>query len=341
MKLWGRGNKTKQQAAVDEVVARLTGDRCWNDIALDAGVAAVRDGHLAAGLALLRETRDDHELRSLRGEALGEAAVGQSDAIAGLFSEQLPRADAADILVWMGTTLIVEAWRIRGDSVAKEVGEDRFRLFHATLRHARDPLLAAADLVPEDPTPWASLLTYARGMQLGRDEEDSLWRNVIQRRPTHFHAHTLRLQALAAKWGGSHEEMFEFARDAATTAPPGNPLTAILPIAHAEFRLAEMMRHLERGDEAAAISLLMNYFSPEVTAEVGVAERKWSTTAGPHPYSVVAHNVFGWTMLAIGDDARARWHLSRTNERPSSLPWTYEGDEKERFAEAILRLGIA
>lgn len=340
MKLWGRG-KNKQQAAVDAVVARLRADRCWNDVALDAGVAAVREGHLAAGLALLRETRDDHELRSLRAEALGEAAVGQSEGIAELFSEQLPRPDAADVLVWLGTTLVVEAWRIRGDTVAKEVGEDRFRLFHATLRRARDPLLVSADLVPDDPTPWASLLTFARGMQLDRDEDDSLWRNVIQRCPTHYHAHALRLQALAAKWGGSHEEMFAFARDVAASAPPGNPLTAMLPIAHAEFRINEMMRYLESGDEAAAIALLMNYFGPEVAAEVGAAERKWSATAGPHPYTVVAHNVFGWSMLATGDDERARWHLSRTNERPSSLPWAYEGDEKERFAEALLRLGIA
>lgn len=71
MAIFGRKKKEAAQQ-------RFTAGRVWDDIALDQGCDAVRDGHLAAGLALLRETRGRPECRTRRLWALGNAAIGAS-----------------------------------------------------------------------------------------------------------------------------------------------------------------------------------------------------------------------------------------------------------------------
>jgi hypothetical protein len=145
--------------------------RTWTDVALDAAVDAVNEGYLQAGIALLAETHGDPELRSLRSEALGDAAMGQSREIMELIEEADHRAD---VLLWLGRTIINEAWAIRGGGYASTVGSDRFKMFFATLSTAREPLMEAARLRPDDPVPWESMIWYGLGMQLGRSEEDAI-----------------------------------------------------------------------------------------------------------------------------------------------------------------------
>lgn len=339
MGLFRRGKAVK--AVAEELATNLVGGRCWDDVALDIGIDAVKDRHLLAGLALLRECRDDHELRSLRVRALARAAIGQSREIREQFSEQLPDADAADVLLWLGFTVIAEAWEIRGIGWSSTVGEERFRLFFATLREARDPLMAAAELVHDDPTPWVGLQEYARGMQLDRDQKDLVWRKVVERAPTHYAAHWGRLQSLAEKWSGSHREMFDFARGAVDSAPDGSAVAAILPLAHAEYLLREGSKLLGNREVFGYAKLHTSYFTDEVVGELVAAEHKWSATSGSQPMSLEAHNLFGWAMLHTERLDRAGWHLRATRHRPSSVPWAYFGDAKVEFAEALVKLNLA
>ncbi|MDQ3404540.1 MAG: hypothetical protein M3548_14310 [Actinomycetota bacterium] len=334
MALFGRKKAQGEAAALAE---HLILDRCWDDMALDAGVDAVRDGHRNAGIALLRECRDDHELRAQRVRALAGASVGQSAQIKALLTENMSPAAAADLLLWLGGTLINEAWEIRGSGWASTVGDDRFKLFYSRLREARDPLVAAADLAPHDATPWVELQKYARGMQLDREQHDLAWQRAIERAPTSFPAHASRLQNLTSKWSGSHEQMFGFARDTVATAPPGSPLVAVLPMAHSEFLMKERQRFAEEGKTWAGAKMLTSYFTTELKLELIEAERTWCASAEPQPYSKEAHNLFGWAMLEAGDLERARWHLSWVGNRPGG-PWDYEG--AQAFAKALLRLGL-
>ncbi|WP_091455347.1 hypothetical protein [Actinokineospora iranica] len=335
MGLFGRKRAKTEAAALAE---HLVLDRCWDDVALDAGVDAVREGHRKAALALLGECRDDHELRAQRVRALAVAAVGQSTEIKGLVTEDLSPADGADILLWLGCTLVAEAWEIRGGGWARTVGDDRFRLFFARLREARDPLMAAARLAPGDPTPWVELQRYARGMRLDRTQRDLVWVEAIQRGATSYPAHAARLQNLTLKWGGSHEDMFSFARDTVAKAAPGSPLVAMLPIAHAEYLLKEGDRFIAEGSTWSYVRLNVRYFVPELRAELVAAEEKWRAVEPSGPFAKEAHNLFGWAMVEAGEPDRARWHLARVGNRPSSLPWDYAGENA--FAVARVRLGL-
>ncbi len=335
MGLFGR---KKARAAATALAERLVLDRCWDDVALDAGVDAVREGHRKAGLALLRECRDEHELRTQRVRALAVAAVGQSAEIKAMVTEELSPAEGADVLLWLGCTLIAEAWEIRGAGWARTVGDDRFKLFFARLREARDPLMAAARLAPTDATPWVELQRYARGMRLDRAQRDLVWVEAIQRSATSYPAHAARLQNLALKWGGTHEEMFAFARDTVAKAGPGSPLAAMLPIAHAEYLLKEGDRFIAEGSTWSYVRFNVRYFVPEFRAELTEAELKWGADADKGPYAKEAHNLFGWAMLEAGSADRARWHLSFVGNRPSNLPWDYAGEHA--FARALVRLGL-
>ncbi|GAA3747717.1 hypothetical protein HDA32_001552 [Spinactinospora alkalitolerans] len=317
--------------------------RTWHDIALDAGVDAVSEGYLAAGTALLRETREDPELRAQRVEALGRAAVGRSGGITELLTEDATEADATDILLWLGRTLIDEAWQIRGGGWAETVGRDRFKLFRATLANAREPLLAAAELDTADPVPWECMQWLALGLELERDHKDAIWRNIAERCPTLMSAHWGRLQVLAEKWGGSHEEMFDFARQVVDAAPAGQPLTAMLPLAHAEYLLRERRPLLESGESRAFVRFSVDHYTMEIVEELEAAANKWTATMAPHPRGLEAHHLFGAILADCGLDDAARPHLERVGDRLHVIPWSYlgAGSAGEEFSDALQRLGIA
>ncbi|WP_133742774.1 hypothetical protein [Actinorugispora endophytica] len=318
-------------------------DRTWHDMALDVGVEAVGEGYLAAGTALLGETRKDPELRAQRVEALGRAAVGRSDAIAALLTEETADAAAADLLLWLGRTVIEEAWRIRGDGWADSVSPDRFKLFHANLLNARDPLLAAAELKPEDPVPWEALQWMALGLELGRDAKDSIWREIGKRVPTLFPAHWGRLQILSEKWGGSHEEMFAFARSSVEAAPHGHPLTAMLPLAHAEYLLCERQPLLERRFSRAYVRFSVAHYDSGTVRELQAASDKWENGMLPHPRDLEAHHLFGAILADCGDDERARRHLAGVGDRVHGVPWEYMGGGSagQEFHGTLERLRLA
>ncbi|WP_271219855.1 hypothetical protein [Streptosporangium carneum] len=299
----------------------------------------MEEGYLNAGVVLLGETHRDPELRSLRLDALSRAAVGRSQGIA----EMLDGApDRADILLWLGRTVVDEAWVIRGGSFADTVDDDRFKMFFATLSGAYEPLMEAARLRPADPVPWESMIWFAMGMQFDRVEQDVIWEELTARSLTLFSAYWARLQSLSVKWGGSHEEMFAHARTAVSLAPEGHPLTAMLALAHLEHLLAEERRLVAENRMMAYVKFGMKYFSEQIVGELKEAERRWTAHAEQHPRDIEAHHLFGAIFMrdAVTHDLAA-WHLGRVGNRVGrSAPWSYMGDPAEEFAAALRKLRL-
>lgn len=337
MGLFGRG---KRQTRIASVAQKLATGELWHDPALTAGVSAVEQGHLQAGLALLRESRYDYEQRSYRLGALSNSALGRSGEIYDLFTEGMPTEEAADVLLWMGATLVHEAWEIRGGGFADTVGEGRYKLFFASLGAAEEPLLEAARRRPDDPVPWSEMLAYAMGMQLDRQQEDAIWDNVAQRHRSLYRANWLRLQALCRKWGGSHEDMFAFARQTVDVLPPGHPASAMLPMAHYEYLsglFIEMVLNQERT--LAFATLETDYWEAGLVAELKSAAAKWCTAAPrPHPDDLKGHHLFGWSLYRADAPEAARWHLAQVGNLLLGTPWDCMGDEREELAEAMVDL---
>jgi hypothetical protein len=280
-----------------------------------------------AGVPILAASRGDPETRALRVEALSRAAIGSSRAIEALLGHD--RANP-DVWLWLGRTRIEEAWKLKPDVRARAVQAHRQQAFLQAMEAARQPLLAAAGLMPTDPVPWESMLWLALGLDRPRSDKDSVWFECTRRYPTLFPANVARMITLSPGWGGTATEMLEFARVVVSRAPEGDPLPALLALAHFE----------RNAVERSAIS--RTWFSDEALREIVSAAGRWVERRRliPHPRAVEAHNVFGAAFYLADLRRPARGHLTRTGGRVSRLPWSHLGDPRQQYVRACGRLNI-
>ncbi|ONI88977.1 hypothetical protein ALI144C_05590 [Actinosynnema sp. ALI-1.44] len=291
----------------------------YEDAVLDAAVRSAQDGEVGPALSALAESRGRPEVRALRVRVLAEAFVGRAESLqAKAFS-----SDDPDAWLLAGSTFVEEAWAIRGHGWASSVGQDRFRMFFATLRKAIGPLNQAADGLAKDAVPWAEMQRAALGLQADRDEMDAIWREIAARSQTLYPAYYTRLQILAKKWGGSHEEMLAFARLSTDAAAQGDPLAAMIPIAHFEVLLADQNELVNTKHTIKAAMLPTTYFA-KVRAEIDAASEKWMVAIPrSHPRALEAHNAFAAAYVLAVEPVRARAHLVAMRDHLHDLPWNY------------------
>jgi hypothetical protein len=113
------------------------------------------------------------------------------------------------------------AWQARGSGRASTVAQDTWPVFYARLVDADRDLARAAAMDVEDPTPHARSIQAALGLDLGLTEKHKRFGEAVRRFRWHRSAHVIMVQATAAKWSGSNQEMFEFARGSSAEAPEG------------------------------------------------------------------------------------------------------------------------
>nr|WSX77282.1 hypothetical protein OH826_27625 [Streptomyces sp. NBC_00899] len=206
------------------------------------------------------------------------------------------------------------AWQARGESLASGVPASQWNLFQERLKVAEEQLLEVAEREPDWAAPWYFLLACGRGTQVGPEVAESRFEEVCRRAPGHVAAHSQRLQQLCRKWGGSHEQMFAFAREAARRAPDGSGLGQLVATAHLEvwadsgggenstvLRDPAVVRELHA---AAALSVHHPAF---------VRERDWA----------VGVNTFAMAFALAGEDAAARVMFRSVGKRVTRTPWRY------------------
>lgn len=321
----------RAMAAVSGLPGRMRSWRrgpAWQDPALAAALPKVRKGELLAGLEPLARTRDDAELRCLYLENLTDAALGRSARLAEL------SADAPgdpDLHLWLGAVRVAEAWDARTAYRAEYVSSERFGRFWRLLALAGPPLYRAAELLPADPAPWDRLQRYGTGMELERDELDRIWSELAERHPSLYAGHITRSQVLCKKWWGSDAEVLDFAQAATAAAEPGDPVTAVLALAHIEIGTED----IETWDDLDA------YLArPKVHAELAEAADRWLAGLRPHPRNLEAHHYFGAVFYRAGDRDRAREHLSRAGRTTApDRAWGYATDTDRLLARARRDVG--
>jgi hypothetical protein len=153
---------------------------------------------------------------------------------------QNPKAGIPHLL--RGVQGIDWAWQARGHLRATETPEKAFETFHKRLEEARKDLAIAAELLPDDAMPWAYQIIVAMG--LGASVTDLFWLygKVRERDPWHPDAAPAMTTALAKKWRGSDEEMFEFVRKVPAIAPDGEPVHWCVAQAHHHIYLDRRSR---------------------------------------------------------------------------------------------------
>ncbi|MFD9888231.1 DUF4034 domain-containing protein [Amycolatopsis sp. NPDC059027] len=204
----------------------VTTERFFSDLALAEADTAARSGDWAPAAELFAEIGADWDRRATVASWLGETAANDDT---WLKTWQAARPGDPDAAVVHAEGLVRLAWQIRGGYRADETSREQFAGFFRVLEEAEDATKEAIELAPEDPTPWCTMLTLARGRQYEHERFRPLWTELMARAPLHHGGHIQALQYWCAKWGGSHELMYAFAEEAAAKSPS----LAVMPLAAA------------------------------------------------------------------------------------------------------------
>lgn len=320
-----------RRVAVD--VSRLRLDQAWADAELDRAYAGVRAGDLSTGMALLKATPVNTGLRSVRVVGLGQAAVGHSEQLE-LRLEALP--GDPDLLLWLGQTLVFEAWEVRSGSLAKYVSEQQFATFHDLLGTAAAVLNHAIDAAPDDAAPWEVLQWVTVGLQSSMEVKDNVFRSALARHPDSYAAHSGRVQVLAPKWSGLElAELVHFGHQVVGNAQPGSALCVVAAQVINEVWVDVLAdSELSRLQRGARMTREVSSRREELLA---ARDKWWTGTREPQPEDISAHGAMAFALKAVGAKAAAMEHAALTTGRIESLPWGYTNEPLTAFATAVAR----
>lgn len=148
----------------------------------------------------------------------------------------------------LGTALVDQAWEGLDATSIDPLGDPMFR---SRLSAAETALWTAIEALPDAPEPWDALIWTGIGLRIPVPELALRYDQGHERSPFDSELTSTALQMLCAKWFGSHEQMFAYAREIVATAPDGSPALSVLPMAYIELAL-DRLRDLPI-DEACAV----------------------------------------------------------------------------------------
>ena len=193
-------------------------------------------------------------------------------------------------------------WEARGGGKAESVQDQSWQLFWQRLEQAEQDLRKAAELDPADPVPWTYLVISARGLERGVPEIGERLKQAHARRPWHHFAFSQALQGFAKKWGGTHELMFDLARQVQSGAPDGASAHTVVAEAHVERWL--YMASWDK-DEASALSYFRTQPVPDEIRQA--AERCiWSDHYERPRLAPFDQNFFTYCFFRMHDWEHAR-----------------------------------
>jgi hypothetical protein len=244
------------------------------------------------------------------------------------------RPASAIPVVFSGIHRVDWAWQARGGGRARTVERDAWPVFHGRLVEAERELARAAALDPADPTPYVRGMHVAMGLSLGQAEIRRRFGEVMRRHRWHQAAHAVMVQAIARKWAGSSEAMFEFARSVAAEAPEGSPVHKVIAIAHVE-------QWLDLPETSADGTELMKvYFRrEEVKAEVRAAAEHSirSPRYQPGRLTPVDRNIFAMCFWLMHDYPAQLEQMRLIGRFNQSYPWAYQGKPGWAYERARVR----
>jgi hypothetical protein len=237
------------------------------------------------------------------------------------------RPGSAVPFLFRGSHGINWAWEARGSGRAKTVKEDAWPVFQARLVDADRDLARAAALDERDPTPFARGIWVAMGLSLGQPEIRRRFGEAERRHHLNGAANYALVQALARKWFGSHEEMFEFARWVSAQAPDGHS-------GHKMTALAHLEQWLDLPRESQPSYFLAEPVKAEIRAAADRSVRSPSYAAGL--LAPTDRNVFAMCFRLMHDYGAQLEQMRLIGPLITPHPWHYQGNPGQAYARARL-----
>lgn len=271
---------------------------------------AAASGDWQPAAALLDSAGQDWDLRAHYVTKLAHAEIDDS----WLKAWQGARPEDANAAVVHAESLVSLAWEVRSSLRAQHVSADQFASFHRILADAERAARAAAALLPDDPTPWMTMVTIACGLSYDHERLTAIWSELVARAPHHRAGHDRALQYWCEKWCGSHELMFSFAKQAAASAPSLTPLPLI---AGFEYWVQESTDMWE---------------TPEMQSAADVVLRDWLNAEGANSPTMATDRSLVATVFTFGRrGAEAVEQFRILGTRGDSLLWGYFGDPPKKL----------
>jgi len=277
--------------------------------------SALEAGRWRAAAALLAEQPQDWARRDFLVDVAGEWPSEPA-----WLAEWLgQRRDNADALLVAGSVWVHLAWAARGAGYAQTVSNEGIRLFFERLQKSYEMLTRATQREPGDPTAWALLIAVGRGGGCDPEAVQGFFEKAIAADPQHYRAHHDMLQFKCAKWHGSDEEMWAFARASVERATQGSPVWSLIPIAHMEHACS-----LAGEDSVTDPDRVeREYWSrPQVTKTTVDAYMKFQAgSARMSPDRLAALGDFAYGLWRCGAREMAATAFGQLGDRLAGMPW--------------------
>jgi len=226
------------------------------------------------------------------------------------------------------------AWAARGSGRASTVGPDAWPVFYSRLVDADRDLARAAAMDDADPNPHAHGIAIAMGLNLGQAEKWRRFNEAISRYRWHRGAHVEMIQSLAAKWSGSNEEMFEFARSASAQAPDGHSAHVVIPLAHLEKWL-NLPRESDDGKTRQQQYFRGGAVSAEIlrAADQSIRSPRYIRSR----FTPSDRNIFAMCFWLMKDYPAQLEQMRQIGPLIQASPWHYQGNPGWAYERARTR----
>ncbi|MEU9990965.1 hypothetical protein ACFZCP_21400 [Streptomyces sp. NPDC007971] len=196
-----------------------------------------------------------------------------------------------------------------------------------------DSCLRAAELAPQDPTPWVVVLGAARLERWEQPQVFGVWNEVLARDRWNREAYLNMLGYLTPQEAGSRIQVLEFV-DALCARMPAN-----MPCAATELTAQVFQYHsvLDRGGFEALVA--RNHWSQAMAAQA--LDRVAHTWVQPgflrHARALADLNILAYALMAADRRHEARAAFEALGGIATPWPWQAGGDALTEFEQAQRR----
>lgn len=291
---------------------------------VDTELASVRDLAAISGdwqpVAGLLRQEHDADRRCNQFNTFAEAAATDDRWLDKWLAEE---PDAPEALTLRSWALVQRAWLARGGRLAKHTPAEAFQQFYRILSEAGEASVDAIAVSPEEPAAWVASLWLAIGQQDEPSVFRQRWDGLQACAPHDRLGHNAALQLYCAKWHGSHEQMYAFARQVTDAAPPGSPLVVQILQAHIEYAMRET-------GEAADF-----WNRPDVRNDIEAVLHRWQAEE-PHTHALALHDrsILAYVLCEAGMWQQAAEQFEATYHLVYEYPWYYKEFRHRFLADA-------
>ncbi|MET9732758.1 hypothetical protein ABZZ79_19550 [Streptomyces sp. NPDC006458] len=223
--------------------------------------------------------------------------------------------------------LVLSAW------AQLERGRSRGRLEDAA--DIADSCLRAAELAPEDPTPWVVLLDLSRLERRSQPEVFGLWNEVLTRDRWNREAYLSMLRYLGPEEMGSRMQVLDFV-DAVRARTPTDA-----PCAATELTAQVLQYHSVLTLGGVEALMARNHWSHASAAQaLDRAAHTWAQPGFFHHAAALADlNLLAYALTAAERRGEARPVFEAINGTVAAWPWSVGGDPVSEFEKARIRSG--